>query len=133
MDETLEELTQISDNIDDPLEISVLDDFDTLTQDMDITVASDSLVTPCIVIPNLEYEVELSYLANRKVDLQKSLPLFIYVDTVCKQIGSFEMTLDAVLELKLIGISQFVLYKSAEDKVSINTNNPEDLEKFISL
>ena len=43
------------------------------------------------------------------------------------------MTLDAILELKLIGIKEFYLCKSETEKVVINTEDAKELEKFITL
>lgn len=94
---------------------------------------SDELDYPCVLIKGIQSQEELSFFMNRGGSKEKLLPLFLDFEGYIKRIGFFEVSLNTLLVLKSIGDYELFIIKSPSEKVQIDLNSDQVLEKFISL
>lgn len=114
---------------------SELDLDDILMDEQEDEVDISELVYPSIVVTGITIEEELYCLASNKCNKDISLPLFVSFNNVAKRIGDIELTLDSLIEFKLLGLNTYTfdLYKSKDNKVRLDLDDPSTLLSFIKI
>ena len=111
----------------DQIELETYDDHEYLSK------MSEQLEYPCAVIEGVTTEEEFAFLRNHKNDLSVSIPLFCSVDGLMCRVGLLELSLDRFLTLRSISDYKISIYRSENDCVPIDLNDPENLINFIKL
>lgn len=93
----------------------------------------EQLSYPCLFLDGVETEEEVMFFKARSVESDAALPLYCRVDNIPLSLGTFELELHSLLTLRGIFDYKLTLYKSANNKVVLDLNNPEVLMKFIRL
>lgn len=88
---------------------------------------------PCLVISGLTTEEELTFFRKREYSEEVSLPLYCEMENVPYEIGKMELSFDSLLALRVIADYDLKLYRSAQDVIQIDLNDPITLLKFIRL
>ena len=88
---------------------------------------------PCLFIDGITSEEELRFFKESSKGSDASLPLYCNVENIPLEVGSMELELHALLALKGIFDYKLALYKSADQRIPLDLNDPNVLIKFIRL
>lgn len=88
---------------------------------------------PCVVIYGLKLEYEVDFLKGRKGDPSRSINQYAYVNGEFISVGMLELSIDSMLMLRQTNDYDVVLYKSADENVKIDLNNPNTYLNYIKF
>ena len=97
---------------------------------------SDELKYPCIIIKGLSILEELNFFgAYNSKDSKSSLPLYVELEGVVKELGVFDLNVDFMLRLKLIGGDSYKIFlcTSENNRKELDYQDGKTLEKLIRL
>lgn len=93
---------------------------------------SDRMEYPCLLIKGVESQEEVLFIRCHSQGATV-LPIYVDFNGYLKRIGYFALTLGNLLILHSIGDYELTLYKSEDNVVKIDLNDPNTIEKFCSI
>lgn len=100
----------------------------------DISMYSDKIIYPSIVLSGPLYESEFDFLYNLKYkDEERLIPLYVSTNGVIKKLCNFELTFNNLLLLsRFKGYSLMLKIDETKERL-IDLNDPNCLMKYISF
>lgn len=87
---------------------------------------------PCVIMSGVHSQEEYDFF-NQAGHRDNTIPGYVEIDGVFVKMMDFDFSIDTLLKLKFLGNYTLTLYRSEDDSVPIDLENPYFLMKFIKL